>query len=36
MSDINFIVSTLVSAYASGWAWGKAMLAFKQFMDKTV
>ena len=33
MNDVNFIVSTLITSYASGWAWGKAMLAFKRFME---
>ncbi len=35
MSDpsLTFVVSTLFTAYASGWGFGHIILAFKRFME---
>lgn len=32
--NIVFIVGSLITAYAIGWAWAASMLYFKQFMEK--
>lgn len=33
MTDTQFIVSSLITAYALGWAFGAIFLYFKQFVE---
>lgn len=36
MMGVPELVSSLIAAYALGWAWGTSMLAFKRFMEVSI